>query len=149
MAAGWIDRNFISSPKTSGVLGRYTQEVAAHCAAAFLRDRSNFNACEKVGLFALEKIAPVETGCIEVKCDFVGRPEGFRATLDASSKERCTYVPCRDAVDVASKSKKSVQHGLLPSIRRCILGISSGSSFDPPCTKWKRMRLETRADSSD
>jgi len=36
---------------------------------AFLRDCSKFNACEKVGLFAPEKIAPVEY--IQVKCDFI------------------------------------------------------------------------------
>ena len=45
-----------------------TQEVAC---TGFLRTRSNFNACEKVCLFALEKIAPVEAGVSRyIKCDF-------------------------------------------------------------------------------
>ncbi|OAD59483.1 Protein G12 [Eufriesea mexicana] len=53
-----------------------TQEVAR---TGFLRARSNFNACEKVGLFALEKIAPVEAG-VSRKAETVQTHNGNEST---------------------------------------------------------------------
>lgn len=40
----------------------YARDAYSH--AAFLQGCSKFNTCEKVGLFALEKIAPVEQGVL-------------------------------------------------------------------------------------